>query len=65
MRDVEVAKRGELGGNLAQAAPLSRFGAGPMQPLSHCHDFRPRLEVRLSAFDLAVDAGQTGWHPQQ
>ena len=31
--DVEVAKRSELGGDLAQAAALSRFRAGPMQPL--------------------------------
>ena len=54
--DVEVAKRSELGGDLAQAAPLSRFGAGPVQPLGLCHDLRPRLEVRLAALDLAVGA---------
>lgn len=37
-------KRGEFGCNLVQAAPLSRFGAGPMQPLGLGHDLRPHLE---------------------
>jgi hypothetical protein len=50
--DVEVAKRSELGGDLAQAAPLSRFGAARCV----CHDLGPRLEVRFPAFDLAVGA---------
>jgi hypothetical protein len=51
-----VAELLKLGCDLAQATALSRFGAGPMQPLGLCDDFRPRLEVRLPVLDLAVVA---------
>ena len=40
--------------DVGQVAPLSRFGAGPMQPLGLCHDLRPRLDVGLPALHLAV-----------
>ena len=52
--DVAVAKRSEFGGDLAQAAPLSRFGAGPMQPLGLCHDFGPCLEMRFRPSTLPL-----------
>ena len=53
--DVEVAKRSELGGDLAQATPLSRFGAGRCSRLASATTFgrASRCDLRPSTLPLA------------
>jgi hypothetical protein len=52
--DIEVSKRSELGGDLAQAVPLSLLGLARCSRLASATTSGRASIVRLPALDLAV-----------